>query len=58
MNFWTMGRELDQQMFEFRNKGMNGTPEEREEFLKAIFHGVRFNGRLAIMALGQNVRAC
>jgi hypothetical protein len=50
MNYWTMGRELDQQMFEFRSKGMNGTPEERERFLKEIFHGVRFNGRVAIAA--------
>ncbi len=38
MNFWTMGRELDQQMFEYRNKGMNGTPEERDNFLKQTFH--------------------
>ena len=37
-------------MFEFRNKGMNGTPEECEHFLKSIFHGVRFNERLAILA--------
>ena len=50
MNYWTMGRELDQQMFEFRHKGMNGTPEEREYFLKQIFHGARFNGRMAIAA--------
>jgi hypothetical protein len=49
-NFWTLGRELEQSMFEFRNKGMNGTPEEREDFLKQIFHGVRFNGRVAILA--------
>jgi hypothetical protein len=50
MNWWTMGRELDQQMFEYRKKGMNGTPAEREEFLKASFHAARFNGRMAILA--------
>ncbi len=49
-NFWTLGRELDQQKFSFRRKGMNGTPVEREDFLKQIFHGVRFNGRVAILA--------
>jgi hypothetical protein len=37
-------------LIEWRRKGMNGTPEAREEFLKAIFHGVRFNGRLGILA--------
>lgn len=50
MSYWTMGRELDQQMFEFRNKGMNGTPVEREEFLKQLFHAARGNGRLAVLA--------
>ncbi|SIO34396.1 hypothetical protein SAMN05444166_3946 [Singulisphaera sp. GP187] len=39
-----------QRMVEWRQKGMNGTPEAREEFLKAVFHGVRFNGRFAIVA--------
>ena len=48
--FLDAGQELDQEMFSFRNKGMNGTAEEREEFLKQIFHGVRFNGRVAIAA--------
>jgi hypothetical protein len=37
-------------MIAWRHKGMNGAPEEREKYLKAIFHGVRFNGRAAIMA--------
>ena len=50
MSWWTMGRELDQEMFEYRNKGMNGTPQEREEFLKRSFHAARFNGQLAILA--------
>jgi hypothetical protein len=50
MNWWTMGRELDQQMFEYRKNGMTGTESEREDFLKQIFHGVRFNGRMAILA--------
>jgi hypothetical protein len=35
-------------LIEWRRKGMNGTPEERKEFLKALFHGARFNGRWAI----------
>ena len=50
MNWWTLGRELDQEMFNFRKRGMNGTAAEREDFLKQIFHGVRFNGRVAVMA--------
>lgn len=50
MGYWTKGRELDQQMFEFRHKGMNGTPEEREDFLKQVFHAARFNGRIAVLA--------
>jgi hypothetical protein len=50
MNWWTMGREIEQEMFNYRKRGMNGTPEEREEFLKATFHAARFNGRLAILA--------
>jgi hypothetical protein len=50
MNWWTLGRELDQYCFEFRNKGMNGTPEEREAFLKQIFHAARGNAQVAIMA--------
>ncbi len=29
---------------------MNSTPRERKAFLAAVFHGVRFNGRVAIMA--------
>jgi hypothetical protein len=37
-------------MIEWRRKGMNGTPEEQESFLKQLFHGARFNGRLAILA--------
>jgi hypothetical protein len=49
-NFWTLGRELEQDMFSFLHKGMNGTPQEREDYLKQIFHGVRFNGRVAILA--------
>lgn len=50
MNWWTIGRELDQKMFEYRKNGMNGTPEEREQFLNEIFHGVRFNARVMILA--------
>jgi hypothetical protein len=50
INWWTLGRELDQQMFEFRKNGMNGTPAERVEFLKATFDAARFNGRIAILA--------
>ena len=38
-----------QSMITWRSQGMNGTPEEREEFLRSVFHGVRFNGRLAIL---------
>lgn len=50
MNWWTMGRELEQELFEWRSKGMNGSNEERDYFLKEVFHGVRFNGRVAILA--------
>jgi hypothetical protein len=50
MNWWTMGREIEQEMFNFRKRGMNGTEAERDDFLKQIFHGVRFNGRVAILA--------
>ncbi len=50
MNWWTLGRELEQKMFEFRRNGMNGTPEQREAFLNEIFHGVRFNGQMAVLA--------
>ena len=41
---------MGQKMFEFRKNGMNGTPAEREDFLEQIFHGVRFNARIAISA--------
>jgi hypothetical protein len=50
MNWWTLGREIDQKMFEYRKNGMNGTPEERDAFLNEIFRGVRFNGQVAILA--------
>ncbi len=41
---------LDQDMREWRVKGMNGSPEERAEFLKSCFHGARFNMRAALLA--------
>ena len=40
----------NRRLISWRFDGMNGKPEERDEFLKAIFHGVRFNGRAAILA--------
>lgn len=40
----------NQRMIAWRHKGMNGTLEEREFFLKQLFHAARFNGRVAILA--------
>ena len=38
MNFQTLGRELEQFMFEYRNKG-NGSADERRDFLKEEYEG-------------------
>jgi hypothetical protein len=37
-------------LIEWRRKGMNGSPEDRDKFLKEVFHGVRFNGRIGILS--------
>jgi hypothetical protein len=42
---------LDQDMREWRVKGMNGSPAERAEFLKSCFHGARFNMRAVLFAI-------
>ena len=39
-----------QRMIAWRHKGMNGTLEERDQFIKQLFFAARFNGRFAIMA--------
>lgn len=44
------GRKLDETMLKWRQKGINGTPEEREEFLKQCFYGARFNMRMVLLA--------
>jgi hypothetical protein len=41
---------LDQDMREWRVEGMNGSPEERAQFLKSCFLGARFNMRVALLA--------
>lgn len=41
---------LDHDMREWRVKGMNGSPEERAQFLRSCFHGARFNMRAALLA--------
>ncbi|HEU5115919.1 MAG TPA: hypothetical protein VFT74_04515, partial [Isosphaeraceae bacterium] len=45
-----MGREIDDGLREWRHKGMNGSPEERELFLGEVFHGARATMRLGLMA--------
>jgi hypothetical protein len=45
-----IGGEIDRANEEFRRKGMSGSPEEREQFLKKCFHAARFNMRLVLLA--------
>src|SRR5690242_15165789 len=43
-------RQVDLANEEFRRRSMNGTREEREQFLKQCFDAARFNMRLALLA--------
>lgn len=45
-----IGKTVDQANEEFRRKGMNGTPEEREDFLQRCFYAARFNMRVVLLA--------
>lgn len=51
MSSSTVLEALDQDMREWRVKGMNGSPDERAAFLKSCFHGARFNMRAALLAI-------
>ena len=45
------GKELDNAMREWRHKGINGPPEEREQFLLQCFHGARGVTRVFLSAV-------
>jgi len=49
--FENAGKALDEFTYQFRAKGMRGTPKEREAFLKECFHGARFNLRVVISSM-------
>ncbi len=50
MSWEKMGKELDEQLLKWRQEGMNGTPEQREKFLKEVFHGARGTMRAGLAA--------
>lgn len=50
MNQQNVLEALDDDMREWRVKGMEGSPEERAKFLKSCFHGARANMRFALLA--------
>jgi hypothetical protein len=54
MNFQVMlgnaGKRIDQDLIEWRKKGVRGDVQERERFRKEQFHGARAMMRLAVEA--------
>ncbi len=50
MNAEAVLESIDNDLREWRVKGMNGPPEERAKFLKSCFHGARFNMRVALLS--------
>lgn len=50
MNLHAELETLDESTREWRIKGMNGSPEERAEFLRSCFHAARLNMRVLLLA--------
>jgi hypothetical protein len=54
MNYQTMlgdaGKRIDQDLIEWRRKGVRGNDQEREKFRKEQFHGARGMMRLTVEA--------
>jgi hypothetical protein len=50
MNLAATLETLDDDLRDWRVRGMNGSPEERAKFLKSCFHGARVTLRTALLA--------
>lgn len=50
MSWEQMGRGVDEYLIKWRQEGMNGSPEDREKFLKEVFHGARGTMRVGLFA--------